>query len=307
LIFNFFSSVQILFVVYNLLLLVFFLFSVLFLLSTMANVNEQLYNASKYGHFERAETLLRDNPSLDVNWKTQIGLTALHCASGGDYAEIVKLLLAHPAININVQTVSGFTPLLFTCANNQESAVKLLLRNPRVVVSLPNNEGHTPLWWASFHGYLKMIEWLIASGRDLGDLNLKGKHNGGLGYTALEIARKNNHTEIVSLMERFMVNPTLTHHQVCMKLDLPNALAAEIFALIVFTCDGLLQLKLTSVASTTSLPAARFFTIAARLPMELQMTLCNTVVGSTKQNLLGKDSEPAFKSLARTLLFPQDE
>jgi len=48
--------------------------------------------------------------------------------------------------------------------------------------------------------------------------------------------------------------------------------------------------------------ATRFFTIAKRLPMEMQMMLCHHVVGSTKQNILRRDSEAAFKSLARILL-----
>ena len=36
--------------------------------------------------------------------------------------------------------------------------------------------------------------------------------------------------------------------------------------------------------------------------MELQMILCHRAVGSTKQNILHKDSEAAFKELARILL-----
>ena len=47
--------------------------------------------------------------------------------------------------------------------------------------------------------------------------------------------------------------------------------------------------------------------IAAKLPMELQMILCHRAVGSMKQNILRKDSEAAFKSLARILLLPQSE
>jgi len=39
--------------------------------------------------------------------------------------------------------------------------------------------------------------------------------------------------------------------------------------------------------------------------MELQMMLCHHPVGSMKQNILHKDSEAAFKSLARIL--PQNE
>jgi len=88
------------------------------------------------------------------------------------------------------------------------------------------------------------------------------------------------------------------------KLRLLDELAAEVFALIVFLCDDLLQLK-PAFAATFSPPGAfRFLTIAAKLPMELQMVLCRRAVGSTKQNILRKDSEAAFKSLATVFLGP---
>jgi len=101
------------------------------------------------------------------------------------------------------------------------------------------------------------------------------------------------------------------------KLGVLDELAAEVFALIIFLCEGLLQLKpgpnpiaalrffaiFDFLASNpTARAATRFFTIARKLPMELQMILCHYAVGSKKQNILRKDSEAAFKSLARILL-----
>jgi len=83
-----------------------------------------------------------------------------------------------------------------------------------------------------------------------------------------------------------------------------DALAAEVFALTVFLCDDLLQLQPASHLAATPNPAAaatRFFVIAKRLPMELQMMLCHRAVGSMKQNILRKDSEVAFRSLAAWL------
>ena len=82
-----------------------------------------------------------------------------------------------------------------------------------------------------------------------------------------------------------------------------DELAAEVFALTVFLCDDLLQLK----PASTPAAATRFFAIAKRLPMELQMILCHCVVGSMKQNILHKDSEAAFHSLAKVLLASQSE
>ena len=68
------------------------------------------------------------------------------------------------------------------------------------------------------------------------------------------------------------------------------------FALVVFVSDGLLQIN-----DTTPSPAARFFFIATQLPLELQMVLCFRQVGSGKEIIPGKDSEVAFKELARKL------
>ena len=107
----------------------------------------------------------------------------------------------------------------------------------------------------------------------------------------------------MSVLERFIANPAQTRHERRVKLGILDALAAEVFALTVL-CDDLLQLKPASnPAVATAVTAIRFFAISSKLPMELQMILCHRAVGSMKQNILRKDSEVAFKSLARLLLF----
>ena len=103
-----------------------------------------------------------------------------------------------------------------------------------------------------------------------------------------------------------MTNPVRTRHEIRVKLAGLDDLAADRFALTVFLCDDLLLLKpaLTTnheAASTSAITAPRFFVIASKLPMELQMILCHHAVGSMKQNILRKDSVAAFKALARIL------
>ena len=75
--------------------------------------------------------------------------------------------------------------------------------------------GRTPLWFASRDGHLEVVEWLMASGRDLGDI----KNTKGNGDTALEIARKQGQSEVVSLLERFLANPAQTRQQLRLKLN----------------------------------------------------------------------------------------
>ena len=102
----------------------------------------------------------------------------------------------------------------------------------------------------------------------------------------------------MSLLERFKSDTAETRHAMRVEIGWYDELAAEMFALVVFVSDGLLQ-----VNETATTHAATFFSIAARLPLELQMVLCSRVVGSTKEIIPGKKSEVAFKSLAKSLLW----
>jgi len=168
-----------------------------------------------------------------------------------------------------------------------------MLKDSRVKVNEPTKNGETPLWYAARNGYQDVIKWWIASGREM-DLGRPGDV-----YTtdAIAVAEEEGNTEVVALLERFKENPLETRHAMRLKLGLVDELAAEMFALVVFVSDGLLQVNDTATPS----PAARFFSIASQLPLELQMVLCFRQVGSAKEIISGNDSEVAFKELARRL------
>ena len=262
-------------------------------------MEQQLMNAATNGLFEEAEALLRDNPSLHVNWKNGAQQTALHCASQNGHAEVVKLLLAHPEIDVNVGTGVRETPFLLSCWLGKVSVARLLLKDPRVDVTSGDLAKRSPLWCAALRGCHDVIEWLIASGRDLGDLNLVewlGKK-----YSVLEIARNEKMVEVVSLLKKFVAKPAQTRHELRLRLA-PEELAAEVYTLTIFLCDDLLRLKPALITKKQSGATHRFFGIVRKLPMELQMIICHRVVGSGKESILSKDSEAAFKSLARFLL-----
>jgi len=114
---------------------------------------------------------------------------------------------------------------------------------------------------------------------------------------AIGVAREERKREVVALLERFKENPEKTRHSMRLELGWYDEAAAEMFALVVSVSDGLLQVK-----DTTPSPAARYFYIAKSLPLELQKVLCRRLVGSSKETIAGKESEVAFKSLARRLL-----
>ena len=86
--------------------------------------------------------------------------------------------------------------------------------------------------------------------------------------------------------------------------ELPEVRAsyvAEVFALVIFHADGFMKLRPGgSVGSQTAMVvegAMRFFEMAAVLPIELQMVMCNRLFASPKDSVLTKHSELAFRGL----------
>jgi len=168
-----------------------------------------------------------------------------------------------------------------------------MLKDSRVRVTELSNGGFTPLWRAAFYG-LDIIKMWVASGREM-DLGKPGDVDR---TDVIGVAKKYDNTEVVTLLERFKENPEETRHAMRLEIGWYDDAAAEMFALMVFVSDGLLQIK-----DTKTTPAARFFSITRSLPLELQMVLCHRQVESDKEIIPGKESEVAFKSLAESLLW----
>ena len=133
-------------------------------------MEQGLLREAGLGHVEEVGALLRDNPDLNVNCRDTYGNTALHHGSTSSRAAVVKLLLAHPDINVNALSVENRTPLSIGCHVGWVSVVRLLLEDPRVDATLPDKRGHNPLWYAVSWGRTDVMKWLIASGRDLGEI-----------------------------------------------------------------------------------------------------------------------------------------
>jgi len=247
------------------------------------------------GNAKRLAELMGQDPGFNVNMDLHgHGNSLLHhaCKGGNRRSPVIPILLAHPDIDVNVKTEYGSTPFYWACVLGYASCVRELLKDSRVKVNEPDTGRCTPLWAAAGNCHPHIIKWWIASGREM-DLGKPGD----VDYTdAIGVAKKCGWTEVVTLLERFRSDASKTRSEVRVELGLLDELAAEMFALVVFVSDGLLQVK-----DTTPSPAARFLNIARQLPLELQMVLCFRQVGSAKEIIPGKDSEVAFKELARKL------
>jgi len=161
----------------------------------------------------------------------------------------------------------------------------------------------TLLWEVAHQGQIAYLRLLVASPCAL-DLSaacqedLFGDLDGDGPFTVLEIARRQAEGDTLALLERYTLDPATTRHEVRLELGFQRSCAAELFALIVFLCEGLLEVH------RLTLPSSRgdsFFRVAMQLPMELQMLLCHRTVASCLNHVLTEDSEPAFRSLAAIL------
>ena len=171
-----------------------------------------------------------------------------------------------------------------------------MLKDSRVKVNEPQNSGFTPLWRAASYGHLDVIKCWIASGREI-DLGKSGDFK----TDASRVAKSTGETEVVTLLEKFKSDAARTRYAMRVELGWYEEAAAKMFALVVFVSDGLLKTKATGVKAGAK--RTRFFNIARQLPLELQMVLCFRQVGSAKEIISGKDSEVAFKELARRLMW----
>jgi len=274
----------------------FFLFC--FLLCFVMEMERKLYRAAGAGLVQQVETILGNNPNIDVNWMDGWSTwCALHLACSKGHDPVVAILLAHPAINVNAKGKFGWTPFLRACHCGQTKCVRLLLQDARVNIDERNRDGFTALREAASGGHVEVIKWWIASGRTM----YLGESN-DWETDALYAARRERKPEVITLLQRFRENPGVTRYAVGLELGFSEEMAAEVFALVVFVSDGLLEIRQTVTATAAS--ATRLFSIAAQLPLELQMVLCFRVVGSAKEVILGKDSEVAFRELARSICLP---
>jgi len=247
------------------------------------------------GDVKELAGLIRQDPGFKVNMRRDVfGRTLLHyaCWDNKRYP-VFPLLLAHPDIDVNLKAKNGHSPFYLACYGNT-SCVREMLRDSRVEVNQRNNNECTPLWCAAHRCHLDVIKWWIASGREM-DLGTPGDV---FKTDAIGAAKKEGATEVVILLERFKNDAVQTKHAMRVELGWYDEAAAEMFALVVFVSDGLLQFN-----DTTSSPAARYFKIVGRLPLELQMVLCFRQMGSGREIISGKDSDVAFKSLAKRLVW----
>jgi len=234
--------------------------------------DDEWWNAVEEDNVWEMRQLLDDNPFLNVNATDEDGWTALHFACDKGSLNVVEFLLAQAGIDVNQKTLDGGeTPFMLVCKGGEPFCASRLIRDPRVRLNVRDSQGCTPLRWASFYGHEEIVRNWLASGRDM-DLGQPGNDfTDGIGIA------KSSYPQIATLLE--------SHHE---------KQAAKLFALLVFVSDGFLR-----VCQRGDCPhGSKFFSIAGRLPTELQMKLCCISSGHQGDTVSLAVSQRALHDLA---------
>ena len=183
-----------------------------------------VHYAAERGHPATMKVLLERKPNLIL--KNGLAKTPLHLAAMGGHLEVVTLLLESPqsfkpseemptppptaeeiavvkyptelprAILVDVRTSNNYTPLhMATIGEHDEVVAKLLeyTLNPNI----QNFRLETPLHIAVLSGNLEIVRLIT---RKIGQCNLTADQRNGNGYTALQLACRQNLATIVKLI-----------------------------------------------------------------------------------------------------------
>ena len=136
--------------------------------STPQSKQLALCSASKEGRIEDVRYYLKD-ATIDVNYLSHHGWSALHLACCKNHCDIAELLLDHGA-NIELRaSFLNFTPLITASLNGSLSIVKLLLERGANVHS-QDKDGSTPLHHActpqNVDDGKQIVQALLAHGAD---------------------------------------------------------------------------------------------------------------------------------------------
>ena len=169
------------------------------LLSAGADINAQ----SRRGVSALSESINNKNKDI-MEFLTANGartgatfdnLMRMVATSRGDMQSF-KDLVAYGS-DINAQNKQGMTPLLYALRANNRDMVKEIVSIENTDVNICNVLGQCPLYWAAYMGDDIVVNALLTLGADY---NKKTTNN----QTALDIARLNNRTEVVKVIEDFI-------------------------------------------------------------------------------------------------------
>eukprot|EP01124_Arcella_intermedia_P009625 TRINITY_DN16292_c0_g1_i1.p1 TRINITY_DN16292_c0_g1~~TRINITY_DN16292_c0_g1_i1.p1 ORF type:complete len:1859 (+),score=529.61 TRINITY_DN16292_c0_g1_i1:234-5579(+) len=143
---------------------------------------------------------------VDPNFMDEEDKTCLLVAIESRYLNIIKLILQSPKLNINLKNeFNGEAPLHFAVkqqATNKTEIIKLLLQCEGIHINIQDNEGRTPLYCAAELGDIDTCKVFLECGADW---KLSKQSVNGSAESPLDVAKKGNHAQVVSLLQSVVV------------------------------------------------------------------------------------------------------
>ena len=175
------------------------------------NGDTPLHYACRNGHLDIAQYLISE-AHCDPSCENNDGDTPLHIACRNNHLHIVQYLLSTGKVDQLIKNNDGDTPLHIACQHDHIHIVQYLLSTGNVNPFARNNKGRIPLYTdnntrtsyhqlpmlhlAAHHGWIDIIIDLITKYKC--DTNCKDDY----GCTPLHYAARNNHLEVVKILNR---------------------------------------------------------------------------------------------------------
>jgi ankyrin repeat protein len=148
--------------------------------------------------------LLLEHQDVDVNVKDKYGDTPLLRAMARSDESVVSLLLEHHCVDINLPDEGSCTPLLRAAKLGHDFVVKRLLVHRAVDVNARDARGGSPLWWAVSKGREAIVGLLLEHPNIDLDAGMKEAYDSPAETSPLEIARRGDHSRVVTMLEEKM-------------------------------------------------------------------------------------------------------
>ena len=124
--------------------------------------NTKLDLAAENGDEDAVRELLEAGATVD--WRSDIGLTALHQAARRGHTNVARLLV-RKGWSLEVRTYTGDTPLFYAALTGNLETVKYLVNRGAYIDTQADNKA-TPLHMAAYKGHTDMVKFLLEAGAD---------------------------------------------------------------------------------------------------------------------------------------------
>ncbi|KAL8989831.1 MAG: hypothetical protein Q9169_008272, partial [Polycauliona sp. 2 TL-2023] len=150
--------------------------------NTEENAQKLFIDAFANGKWQKAQDLMTQHKSLDLNCPNEDGYGAIHCASQAESEDTLPMLLSLGA-DSNLATTKGRTALGLAASNGRIEIIRLLLSH-NSSLELQDYKGRTPSLLAVEAGQHEAVQLLLNAGA-----NINSKANNGSGALHISIIK----------------------------------------------------------------------------------------------------------------------